>query len=432
MLVDVPYWSSWQAGSDPCTGGTDGGPWYGVDCTDNNGRETANVQGLTLDNPTVDSVVVKQGKGVITTYRLSDKLTFTLGAGLTGLKQLKYLSISNLPLVTGGLPASYKTLGLLRLEISNTGMGGDTKTALPVSTFSKLLELYIDNNKFTGILPALPQQLERVQFTNERLLTGAFPTFANMPSLTAIELGNLQGLTGTWPTTWGALPALQDLIVHSMRGLTGDLSKIALPANIGKLDLDSIPKLTGAWPSAVNNKLKKMYQISISNLPLTGSVPAALPASLNSLSLNKLPKLAGKWPAGWSGLKQLQELAITNNPGFTGALPELAQLPPNVVSLDLSGNGLAGPLPASWSSKGALAGLRSVALFGNTGLKGAIPSQWSASTSPLYYNEDLGAIGPDLFLKPTTAVCGIVKNLNALEYVPKTPNSPKTLKTLGT
>ena len=50
---------------------------------------------------------------------------------------------------------------------------------------------------------------------------------------------------GTWPATWGALPALQDLIVHSMRGLTGDLSKIALPANIGKLDLDSIPKLTG-------------------------------------------------------------------------------------------------------------------------------------------------------------------------------------------
>ncbi len=45
----------------------------------------------TLDNPTVDSVVVKQGKGVITTYRLNDKLTFTLGAGLTGLKQLKYL-----------------------------------------------------------------------------------------------------------------------------------------------------------------------------------------------------------------------------------------------------------------------------------------------------------------------------------------------------
>ena len=57
------------------------------------------------------------------------------------------------------------------------------------------------------------------------------------------------------------------------------------------------------------------------------------------------PAAAGKWQPGWSGLKQLQELAITNNPGFTGALPELAQLPPNVVSLDLSSNGLAGRCP---------------------------------------------------------------------------------------
>ena len=43
------------------------------------------------DNPTVESVVVKNGKGVITNYRLNDKLTFTLAAGLTGLKQLKQL-----------------------------------------------------------------------------------------------------------------------------------------------------------------------------------------------------------------------------------------------------------------------------------------------------------------------------------------------------
>ena len=181
------------------------------------------------------------------------------------------------------------------LFLSGAGLVGPLVPAL--GALSDLEDLYLDNNRLSGSLPA---------------------QLSELASLKVMELGGNR-LSGPIPPALGGLTSLEALFLHNNL-LTG-----SIPGQLGMLSALQVLELSGN--------------------ELDGSIPPALGGltNLRGLFLHS-NRLTGPIPGELGSLVLLEQLFLYDN-RLTGSIPPELGLLHNLRSLDLSQNQLVGRVP---------------------------------------------------------------------------------------
>lgn len=265
-------------------------------------------------------------------------------SALTSLRQVN-LSANEL---TGGIPALPPSLAALRLIDNDlSGEIGD------LSSVTSLLHLHLDYNGFTGDIPhatELPEGLQQLQISRNRLKGNSFPDLSALTSLVHIWLGGNE-LGGTLPDSSSLPVGLERLLLYDNR-LTGTIPDLSALTSLADLYL---------WGNE-----------------LSGPIPAAsaLPPSVRRLALggnhldHAIPDL--------SGLTALEWFYGSGN-ALTGNVPTAAELPEGLERLILGGNELTGGIP----DLGTLTSLKHLHLHLND-LTGSIPTTLPTSLQTLH------------------------------------------------
>ncbi|MDY8138495.1 hypothetical protein [Aquimarina sp. 2201CG5-10] len=233
---------------------------------------------------------------------------------------LKDLTLSSNKL-TGAFPQPILQLSnLTRLALSKTELSG----TIPPSLFTnlpKLVYLYLNQNSFTGIIPAEIGLLTDVIFINLGLnqLTGTIPNeLGQLTKVTSLYLNNNQ-LSGTIPNAIGNMTSLKTLSLYRNK-LTG-----SIPASISSLsELTSfslyLNKLSGPIPDGIGN-LSKLKLIHFAFNDLSGSIPSSV-GNLSKITFFNLEgnELTGSIPPEIVNISNLQRFNVSNN-NLTGAVP---------------------------------------------------------------------------------------------------------------
>ena len=389
--TDGPNWFN----SDNWLADTPLGNWYGVN-TDDLGR----VVGLSLS---------------------SNGLNGELPTELWALTKLRTLDLSESPELRGRIPSQLGNLtDLTRLSIWLNQLTGEIPPEL--GRLTQLTTVILSAGELAG---PIPPQLGNLAKLDTLVLGGALTGV--IPS----ELGELGNLTrlGLWGDLTGQIPAeLGRLANLESLNLQGNSLVGSIPAELGDLatltDLRlNDNALSGGIPKELAG-LSELKGLFLNNNELTGEIPHALASlpRLQSLHLNQ-NRLTGPIPARFRGLTELIGLFFTGNAGLCApgtsefvawlsaiasqgpycnetdadALSQLYQRTggPNwtsttgwlstpaldewygvsadslgrVLTLDLTSNGLAGPLPHAFGSLSEMTRLR---ISGNA-LTGRLP-----------------------------------------------------------
>ncbi|KAF8783630.1 hypothetical protein HU200_000447 [Digitaria exilis] len=217
----------------------------------------------------------------------SNQLTGSIPSSLASCPGLIWVLLQDNQL-SGEVPAALWTVPkLLTLNLQNNGQLSGT---LPEKLYWNISSLYIDNNQFTGRIPASATQLLRFHASNN-LFSGDIPAgfAAGMPRLQEL-----------------------DLSANQLSGL--------IPDNIGSLTTTSSPArfLPGWAPYPVLNLL------DLSSNQLSGSIPPSL-ASLRASELNlSSNQLTGEVPAALAN--PANDQSFLGNPGLCAAAPLVGSL----------------------------------------------------------------------------------------------------------
>lgn len=360
------------------------GTWYGVD-TDDLGR----VVSLNLN---------------------SNGLNGEIPAELVHLTKLQALDLGESPTLRGRLPSELGNLtNLTRLSIWFTQLTGEIPPEL--GSLTRLTTLILTGNQLTG---PIPPDLGNLANLDTLMLSGPLtgvipPELGQITSLTHLFLGG--NFTGPIPAGFGRLTNLRNLQLSG-----SDLSG-PIPPELG--DLTNLTELrlyysalTGGIPKELGN-LSRLKKLLLNDNKLTGSIPPEL-GNLSQLEFLLLSQneLTGPIPAELGNLTQLTGLFFVANAGlcapgtssFVAWLKGISSQGPycnksdadalnrlyqrtggadwtnsaewntspaldewygvsadslgRVVTLDLTGNGLVGPLPAVLGSLSEMTRLR--------------------------------------------------------------------------
>ena len=395
-----------------------------------------------------------EGGRVTSIFLQENNLVGGLPSQLGDLTALTELFVSANTNLSGPLPASMANLVLLeRFWANNNKLSG---TLAPVANLSKLRELVLSVNQFTGEpnIPPSPD-LELLQLDNN-LLTGTIPAsissrtklhhlFLNNNQLTGSipsDIGNLtlleifsvssNQLSGSIPSSMGALTKLRALGLED-NDLTGPIPESF--SNLVALEdiYAGANDLTGPIPAGIGN-LTKLRDLFLNNNRLSGDLPAGL-GNLPNLERVYLGanRLTGEIPRGLFNATKLTRLQIDNN-AIVGTIPPLGNLTlleelflynnqltgtipadvvtlPNLRILFLSNNDLIGPIPAGIAQ---LTNLDTLVLSGNR-LSGALPAEIGSMTKLLYLhlaaNQFSGTIPSAYFNLPNLEELALGSNL---------------------
>eukprot|EP01043_Picozoa_sp_COSAG02_P020828 COSAG02_NODE_1037_length_15050_cov_93.060665_4_plen_1550_part_01 len=233
-------------------------------------------------------------------------LGFELGAGLRNLTRLTKLSLTNMALLVGTIPAE---LGQL----------------------SSLTDLFLDANpRISGTIPA---------------------ELGRLSSLTYLQLYSNPRISGTIPAELGQLSSLTYLQLYSNPRLSGTIpAELGQLSSLTKLFLDANPRLSGTIPAELG-QLSRLDELRLySNPRLSGTIPAELGrlSSLRILRLFTNPRLSGTLPNELNNLKGLHSMNLYDNIALSGSLPPLDL--PMLRTLNVGNCSLTG-LPSSLPPK---------------------------------------------------------------------------------
>ncbi|PRP79017.1 putative leucine-rich repeat receptor-like protein kinase [Planoprotostelium fungivorum] len=230
----------------------------------------------------------------------------------------------------GNFPSSFTSMtALSTLALSSNYLSG---TVPDLSPLSKLVEVYLGRNAFTGAIPNLPSTIKYADFSNNCFTSIA--TSINLPSLLQLTVQN-NSITGLIPD---GLSASSSLVTLNLNGNQFNGNIPLLPASLtflglGGNSLTSLPNL---------NQLTNLTYFNFSGNSFVTSLPSRLPPSLISLDLTN-SGFSGNLSSGFSFLPNLTSLLLGGNQ-IVGTVPDWFS---NVsfVALALDGNQLSGNLP---------------------------------------------------------------------------------------
>ncbi|KAL9356638.1 hypothetical protein Peur_049891 [Populus x canadensis] len=230
----------------------------------------------------------------ISTNNFTGELPFDTFLKMTSLKRLDLAYNAFM----GGLPDSLSQHASLEsLDLSSNSLSGPIPAGLCRGPSNNFKELYLQNNRFTGSIPA---------------------TLSNCSQLTALHL-SYNCLTGTIPSSLGALNKLRDLNLW-FNQLHGEIPLELMNIKALETLILDFNELTGVIPSSISN-CTNLNWISLSNNRLSGEIPASI-GQLWSLAILKL-----------------------SNNSFHGRIPPELGDSRSLIWLDLNTNFLNGTIP---------------------------------------------------------------------------------------
>ena len=327
-------------------------------------------------------------------------LTGPIPPELGSLANLEGLALNSNSL-TGPVPPELGNLtSLERLYLGSNDLNGPIP--LELGKLGELKELNLGTNSLTGPIPSELSDLASLErlYLDRNDLTGPIPSqLGGLTNLERLYLGS-NDLTGPIPPELGSLTDLERLYLYA-NSLTGSIPpELGDLANLERLYLRS-NDLTGPIPPELGG-LANLEQLELADNALAGPIPSSLG------SLATLRRFYFQWNEGlcapgvasfadWLGAMEEWEGSYCNEsdigvlesffesaggsdwtnaqgwldgPVLAGWHGIAADSLGRVTMLDLSGNALAGRLPASIS---ALARLTELRIANNPQLAGRLP-----------------------------------------------------------
>ncbi|XP_076942883.1 leucine-rich repeat receptor-like serine/threonine-protein kinase RGI4 [Bidens hawaiensis] len=246
--------------------------------------------------------------------------------------------------LTGNIPTSFGTLAYLQeLQLSVNKLTGEIPDSLTKCV--SITHFEIDNNQLAGEVPKSIGNLQNMSifFAWNNNITGNIPT-------SLYKCHNLQAIDLSYNQLYGSIPRQ----LFSLQNLT----KLLLISN----------GLTGFIPREIGG-CKSLYRLRVNNNRLSGIIPLEI-GSLKSLNFVDLSnnKLVGSIPTTLSGCRNLEFLDAHSN-ALSGGF--LGQFPSSLKFLDVSDNGLTGPLGSGIGSLTELTKLN----LGKNGFSGEFPPE---------------------------------------------------------
>ncbi|KAK7340820.1 hypothetical protein VNO77_21534 [Canavalia gladiata] len=403
--------------------------WQFVQCNPQTGRVSeVSLDGLGLSG--------KIGRGLerlqhLTVLSLShNNITGSISPALTLSNSLERLNLSHNGL-SGPIPTSFVSMSSIRfLDLSENSFSGTIPNNLFDNCFS-LHQISLSGNNLEGTIPSSLSRCSSLNSLNlsHNRFTGNvdFSGIWSLNRLRTLDLSN-NALSGSLPNGISAIHNLKEIL------LQGNQFSGPLPADIGfclhlnRLDFSDnqfsgeVPNSVGRLNSlryfkASNNiftselpqwigNMSSLEYLDLSNNQFIGSIPQSIGElrSLTYLSISN-NKLVGNIPSSLSSCTKLSVIRLSGN-GFDGTIPEgLFGL--GLEEIDLSHNGLMGPVPAG--SSRLLETLTNLDLSDNH-LQGNIPAETALFSKLRYMNlswNDLNSHMPPEF--------GLLQNLTVLD-----------------
>ncbi|KAI3824667.1 hypothetical protein L1987_06134 [Smallanthus sonchifolius] len=273
---------------------------------------------------------------------------------------------------------------LKKLDLTKNSFSG----SLPADfgfRFPNLQELYINFNKFQGILPNSIINASKLSSISiaANSFTGSIPiTFGRLQHLEVFVCG------GNYFTTQGSelnfLSSLTNSRKLQILSFAQNPFKAFLPASIGNLSTSLVTfqahecGIKGNIPSGIGN-LTSLRMLGLDNNELEGNIPTTLGKlqNLGQLFLEN-NKLQGGIPQQFCDLKNLGELYLSHN-RLSGIIPPCLGDIGSLAWLFLDSNTFTSTIPSTlWRHKS----LVSLNLSSNL-LIGKLPSSIGSSNSPL-------------------------------------------------
>ncbi|KAJ7977192.1 putative Receptor protein kinase [Quillaja saponaria] len=256
---------------------------------------------------------------------------------------LTYLSVA-VNNLTGVVPSSLSSLILLQdFGLSDNSFSGEISPSL-VSNWTELTSLQLQNNKFTGKIPAEIGLLTKLSYLYmyQNQFSGPFPReIGNLKELLSLDLSGNQLSGPIPPTIW-----IFDVNTNQLSG--------QLPETISQLtQLQSFSvftnNLSGSIPREFGKYCPSLNNVSFSNNSFTGELPPDLCSgfALQSFTVNK-NNFSGPLPNCLKNCSGLTRVRLDGNQ-FSGNITEAFGVHPDLSFLTLSDNQFVGELSPEWA-----------------------------------------------------------------------------------
>ncbi|KAL2335374.1 hypothetical protein Fmac_016587 [Flemingia macrophylla] len=307
-------------------------------------------------------------------------------------RNLKWLSLSNNPFISGPLPdfsrfSSLKELSLGStnivgplsfdhfprleyLDLSRNGLNGSLPV-LKVSKLSSSLEfLYLSHNQLNGTLPTTLGQ-----FSNHQCLDLSWNKFsgiiveAHLLSLSKLDVLSLSGNSISFKVNPNWVPPFQLRFFEASSCNLGPQFPMWLKYQRKLTGLEiANTSIIGSFPKWFWDISSRLIYLNVSHNKLSGVLPKSLSskAELFSTLDFSFNNLSGEVP---HFSPKMYGLLLSNNMFSRFVSSFCATLPNHLSYLDLSSNLLVGPLPDCWEKFQSLTHLN----FANNSLSGRIP-----------------------------------------------------------